>query len=784
MQEVRMPEVYRSEESAFINLSRSFISVLCGYSWAILVIGFTYFNEGIPNPIKFAFFPLLLLYIFGIVKSKNEYGRWLMPFSLIFLIVLIVFNPGKSISWIWLNSIVTTVLVSLGILANRKRIVIIMTIQFAVLIFNYYSYFIVDEAVLKTGNILGEGLLMVVQQAIFIFAVSFNWRKEFSAAQDRDIERVVFLGNLIARERRKKLSELWQKNSIKIHAVTLNTIRSILKLSDQDLKNSIPEIKQILLKEEDDRVTYFLKGNVIAAVRAGISSAKSSVNITVRAEGENIKISRRISEVITNAIEELISNAQQHAGAKNLVISWSVKRKPQELIFKNESENEIIRIEIKHDGTTPNVKTLPGLGTTLVIEKEILSVGGTVNLDLPDVGSQVISLSLPSSTNEYEAILDKPPKSLAVEKTRLFYAITMVGQIGVGIPFFIFLSYWWNDVKFLSAVGFFTCSLTCYLLYRKKRIDWLASSVVAILCTVIMAATPVIAYSCTTGLPLHYILTATGYTLAMLLVWGRWQISLLGYAAWLYFAEELFRTVPWECRFIVRLPISAIIFLFPFGIFLIWVSFKGFTKFSKSESEIAQRNSLVVEEQSKLNSALENILELNNSAVTKILDVISELESTSKLSDEGSFKLHQLDSQLRTKIQLDPLGVGTLTDLAAKMAEAAVANNSWLNVRALYGDSQQFELSEKVESAFIKFAGEITAGSSIQVLSTGGDTTLSMRIAGVSLADINLIFKNLSDELEQSELEFILEENSEGSTDEKEVVLLLTKKSNVSNGAI
>ena len=180
----------------------------------------------------------------------------------------------------------------------------------------------------------------------------------------------------------------------------------------------------------------------------------------------------------------------------------------------------------------------------------------------------------------------------------------------------------------------------------------------------------------------------------------------------------------------------------------------------------------MVEEQSKLNSALENILELNNSAVTKILDVISELESTSKLSDEGSFKLHQLDSQLRTKIQLDPLGVGTLTDLAAKMAEAAVANNSWLNVRALYGDSQQFELSEKVESAFIKFAGEITAGSSIQVLSTGGDTTLSMRILGKPLADMKLKFDSILEEIAEYEIDFILEEN----TDENEVVLLLTKK--------
>jgi uncharacterized protein YgbK (DUF1537 family) len=217
---------------------------------------------------------------------------------------------------------------------------------------------------------------------------------------------------------------------------------------------------------------------------------------------------------------------------------------------------------------------------------------------------------------------------------------------------------------------------------------------------------------------------------------------------------------------------------------LIWISFKGFTKFSKSEKEIAQRNSLVVEEQSKLNSALENISELNNSAVTKILEVISEVESTSSLSGQGTLKLQQIDSQLRTKIQLDPLGVGTLTDLAAKMAEAAVANNSWLNVRALYGDSQQFELSEKVESTFIKFAREITAGSSIQVLSTGGDTTLSMRIDGVSLADINLIFKNLSDELEQSELEFILEENTEEGADQKEVVLLLTKKLNVSENVI
>jgi len=775
-----MQEAYQSEESAFLNLSRSFITVLCGYSWAILIIGFTYFNEGIPNPIKFAFFPLLLLYIFGIVKSKNEYGRWLMPFSLIFLIVLIVFNPGKSISWIWLNSIVTTVLVSLGILANRKRIVVIIPIQFAVLIFNYYSYFIVDEAVLKTGNILGEGLLMVVQQAIFIFAVSFNWRKEFSAAQDRDKERVVFLGNLIARERRKSLSELWQKNSIKIHAVTLNTIRSILKLSDQELRNSLPEIKQILLKEEDDRVTYFLKGNVIAAVRAGISSAKSSLNITVRAEGENIKISRRISEVITNALEELITNAQQHAGAKNLIISWSVKRESQELIFQNDIENAVIKIGIMHDGKIPKIKTAPGLGTTLVIEKEILSIGGTVNMDLSDLGSQVISLSIPSTTNDFEAILDRPPKSLAVEKTRLFYAITMVGQIGVGIPFFIFLSYWWDDVKFLSAVGLLTCSFTCFLLYRKKRIDWLGSSVVAILCIVTMAATPVIAYTCTTGLPLHYILTATGYTLAMLLVWGRWQISLLGYGVWLYFANDLFRTVPWECRFIVRLPISAIIFLFPFGIFLIWISFKGFRKFSKSEKEISQRNSLLVEEQGKLNVALEEISELNNSAVTKILDVISEVESTSKLSEEGSFKLHQLDSQLRTQIQLDPLGVGTLTNLAAKMADAAVASGSWLNVRALYGDTQMFALPEKVENTFIKFAREVPAGTSIQVLASGGDTTLSMRILGKPLADMKLKFDSILEEIAEYEIDFILEEN----TDENEVVLLLTKKLNTDEKVI
>ncbi|CAB4724357.1 unannotated protein [freshwater metagenome] len=695
-----------------------------------------------------------------------------MPFSLIFLIVLIVFYPGESVSWIWLNSIVSTVLISLGILANRKRIVVIIPIQFAVLIFNYYSYFVASEAVLKTGNVLSKGLLLLIQQSIFIFAVSFNWRKEFSAAQDRDKERVVFLGNLLSRERQKNLSELWQKSSIKIHAVTLNTIRSILKLSDQELRNSLPEIKQILFKEEDDRGTYFLKGNVIAAVRAGISSAKSSLHITIRAEGENIKINRRISEVISNALEELISNAQQHAGAKNLVISWSVKRESQELIFQNDIENAVIKIGITHDGKISNVKNLPGLGTTLVIEKEILSIGGTVHMDLPDVGSQVISISIPSTTNDFEAILDKPPKSLVVEKTRLFYAITMIGQIGVGIPFFMFLSFWWDGVKFLSAVGLLTCSFTCYLLYRKKRIDWLGSSAVAVLCIVTMAATPVIAHTCTTGLPLHYILTATGYTLAMLLVWGRWQISLIGYFVWLYFANDLFRTVPWECRFIVRLPISAIIFLFPFGIFLIWISFKGFTKFSKSEKEIAQRNLLLVEEQGKLNMALENISKLNNSAVTKILDVISEVESTAKLSDEGSFKLHQLDSQLRTQIQLDPLGVGTLTNLAAKMAEAAVVNNSWLNVRALYGDSQQFKLGERVENVFMKFACEVPAGSSIQVLASGGETTLSMRILGLSLADVKSRLEHISEELNQIELELILEEN----TDEKEVILVLTKK--------
>jgi hypothetical protein len=238
--------------------------------------------------------------------------------------------------------------------------------------------------------------------------------------------------------------------------------------------------------------------------------------------------------------------------------------------------------------------------------------------------------------------------------------------------------------------------------------------------------------------------------------------------------------VPWECRFIVRLPISAIIFLFPFGIFLIWISFKGFGKFSKSEKEIAQRNSLLVEEQGKLNVALEEISELNNSAVTKILDVIFEVESTSKLSEEGSFKLHQLDSQLRTQIQLDPLGVGTLTNLAAKMADAAVASGSWLNVRALYGDTQMFALPEKVENTFIKFAREVPAGTSIQVLASGGDTTLSMRILGKPLADMKLKFDSILEEIAEYEIDFILEEN----TDENEVVLLLTKKLNTDEKVI
>ena len=769
---MKVPEAYQSEESAFLNLSRSFITVLCGYSWGILVIGFFYFNAGIPTLIKLAFFPLFALYLFGIAQSKKEYGRWLMPFSLILLIVLIVFYPGESVSWIWLNSIVSTVLVALGLMANKRRIKIIIIIQVTILIFNYYSYFIGSEAVLKTGNVLSNGLLLVIQQSIFILAVSLNWSKEFFAAQDRDKTREVFLGDLIARERQKNLSELWQKNSIKIHAVTLNTIRSILKLGDQELRNSIPEIKKILINEENDRVTYFLKGNVIAAVRAGISSAKSSLNITVRTEGENIKISRRTSEVITNALEESISNAQNHAEAKNLVISWSVKRELQDLKSEKDSENAVIKIEITHDGKSPNSKLSPGLGTTLVIEKEILSIGGTVNMNLSDAESQITSISIPSSTKDLENLLENPPKSLAWEKTRFFYAITMAGQIGVGIPFFIFLSYWWDDVKFLSTVGLLTCSFTCFLLYRKKRIDWIGSSVVAILCIVTMAATPVIAYTCTTGLPLHYILVATGYTLGMLLVWGRWQISLLGYGVWLYFANDLFRTVPWECRFIVRLPISAIIFLFPFGIFLIWISFKGFGKFSKSEKEISQRNTLLVEEQSKLNLALKNILDLNNSAIAKILDVISEVESTSKLSDVGSFKLHQLDSQLRTQIQLDPLGVGTLTNLAAKMADAAVESGSWLNVRALYGDSQMFALPEKVENAFINFAREVPAGTSIQVLTSVGDTTLSMRILGKSLAEMKSKFDSILEEMTEVEIEFVLEEN----TDEKEVVLLLTKK--------
>lgn len=77
-----------------------------------------------------------------------------------------------------------------------------------------------------------------------------------------------------------------------------------------------------------------------------------------------------------------------------------------------------------------------------------------------------------------------------------------------------------------------------------------------------------------------------------------------------------------------------------------------------------------------------------------------------------------------------------------------------------------------MENAFIKFAREVPAGSSIQVLASGGETTLSMRILDLSLADVKSKLEHILEEINQIELELILEEN----TDEKEVILVLTKK--------
>ena len=77
-----------------------------------------------------------------------------------------------------------------------------------------------------------------------------------------------------------------------------------------------------------------------------------------------------------------------------------------------------------------------------------------------------------------------------------------------------------------------------------------------------------------------------------------------------------------------------------------------------------------------------------------------------------------------------------------------------------------------MEKEFIKFACEVSAGSSIQVLSSGGETTMSMRVLGASLSEVKSRFETILEEMTESEIEFVLEEN----TDENEVVLLLTKK--------
>ena len=717
-----------SEVVALIRLRRSLITVAISYGYFLLAFALWRRGAELPPITQAVVIVGAIIAVGGVVLAGREIGLWLMTASLAIATIYLVVDPFVTIAWFQLSVLIAIISLAVVFLFIEHTWTLTISILVSLALFNFFAYFSAPVSLLRSGSFLGRGAvstLMVLSTNIYAL---YGWNRMLMRARSNDIKMTNLLTEIKTLEKSQESQKIWRNLVIRVHETTLNTIRSLLTLKDTPIQNlrsaienSFQQDRSIMRKAQERR-----SGSVIAAIRAGIDSAALQERVRIISQGVNLHLEAQVAETIERVVREALRNAVEHAAARNIEIQWrtSIDRTQS----AGERERGRVQIMITDDGSLPIASKSGGIGTSLVMAKSIRELGGTFTIstrdELTGTGA-VVKLDVPTFVTDVDGGAVDFPSYSAIDLGRYMALLTLFGPAMTGVFFFPILGIWWSGQWISQAIGFIAL---LYLLIttfiRMKRLGWIESTVTAIGLLSIIHFLQLDPLTCTQSQPFQWVINSSVYGLFIILLWGKWQITVVAYPIFLYLVAPFHDLIPQECNFIFNFPILNTLFSFLFVAVVFILVYKSFERVETFRDSRKVKNLELVSEIERSDAAFEKILELDATAQQIIREL---LEHTGPLSSDSQNSLRRIDARLRAEIQIDPVSSSGLTILARAFVNRVTEQNRWMEVRSIHGDEDAREIPPVIRERFFAVTGDVPNGSSIQVIVDDGYAELSLR---------------------------------------------------------
>jgi len=427
---------------------------------------------------------------------------------------------------------------------------------------------------------------------------------------------------------------------VRTHETVLNVIRYVLTTERPD-RARLAEQLALRQGELSMAPTSATVGTVASSIADG-EGLGQSLHVT----GGQVVLDRRQAEVLDSVLREVVRNATRHAGASALQIAA-------------EQLGSVVSVRVRHNGRPSGSATGSGIGTALVIDESLASIGGSV-VPHPDG----MDLHVPQA----EHAVDDDETGVSDLGRIALSAVTAGNTIG-GLPYAAALAL---GVRSLAAVTIAGCVALATLIgasaasRRRVRLAWTLACTIAATAATLVAAS--LGRGCEWTEVAAILATLCGFAVTSAAVWapikGWWALGIPWAGAVLWFTSS----IPGTCTGTTKASLRAAALPLALLALISWSQHRT-TRLARREQLLRRRQAAEV---AAAAAALDMSQRLQQS-VERATAIMLGVANGDELDEAERTALRCLDASIRAAIQVQPGLAGGISMAALALTRAASA---------------------------------------------------------------------------------------------------------------
>jgi hypothetical protein len=659
-----------------------------------------------------------ILVLAGLVLGGRTRYLWLPVIGMVLIIVSVAAAPEGSPPWIPLGGISAYVAYVTVTLCSRRVGLVAAFIAAAMLALVWSTQ---PSNAIPGGLAVWGGWVSVFQQLAGSLAIWWAWNTlvaEARSADDNLLELQKRTAAAIAVQERARLRRV---TAIRVHESVLNSIRVVLNDGDTDRVRLGQEIART---QEGWGAPEQAVGSTLADLIEELRADEVVGDlVVVPRTAPPVALDADVIRAARAALIEVGRNAVRHGGATAIVVEV------------RQTTPGLIAIEVTDNGTGLAERSLPGIGTTTVLDSSLGEVGGSWSLASADQGGSFVSISIPCVRSE-DPTTDPQRASPPFDKGRLLGTAALAGSSAVGsLYYFGLVSF--DGLRPLLAIlaGTVGALAALAIVVRRRRL----SSRLSVLLVLAPAIVPWLllgqSVTCGEATAASRAINIAGFSMIVIIAWGRRVTGFVGLPLWGLGTVLLASGIPSDCRGFSLVALLNVGTAIPI-IFLVTTA--GARAYGRAQARTQLERQREIVESSRAAAAMDMNAALQGS-VDEALGILSDVAEGAPLDAARRRDLERVDGRIRAGIQVDPQSDGAMAVLAKSIVDDMASLGITVNVRSLVASGDQRALPLSVQHTLYRLlATPGSVAAVIQTFTDGEEDHLSVVVETAALIAADL----------------------------------------------